>query len=174
MVISDFQVSIWISLLIVRICKSNGDLVNDNCDLFGSMYGGKISAIFCTWRKASCLRPVWRRLRSSAPVAPACYWLLLLCGDVEINPGPVKFPCTICQRPVKRNQRGICCDACDRWTHAICASVGNQEYTRLSSSRESEWWCPTCIWASLPFLDSDQYSIEEQPTGITELDGINY
>ena len=31
--------------------------------------------------------------------------LLLLSGDIASNPGPVKFPCGICNKPVRKNQR---------------------------------------------------------------------
>ena len=33
--------------------------------------------------------------------------LLLLGGDIEVNPGEGKFPCGICSEPVKSNQLGI-------------------------------------------------------------------
>ena len=39
-----------------------------------------------------------------------CSWLLLLSGDIEINPGPVRYPCTVCAKPVRVNQRGVMCD----------------------------------------------------------------
>jgi TnpA family transposase len=29
----------------------------------------------------------------------------LLSGDISTNPGPVKYPCGKCSKPVKRNQR---------------------------------------------------------------------
>ena len=31
------------------------------------------------------------------------YLLLFLCGDISLNPGPVKNPCGICSKPVARN-----------------------------------------------------------------------
>ena len=38
--------------------------------------------------------------------------LLLLCGDINVNPGPAwKFPCGHCKKPVKCNQLGIQCDS---------------------------------------------------------------
>lgn len=44
--------------------------------------------------------------------------LIVLSGDVEVNPGPCKYPCTMCSRPVRNNQEGVQCDGCDLWTHA--------------------------------------------------------
>ena len=40
--------------------------------------------------------------------------ILLLCGDVDLNPGPQwKYPCGVCRKPVKSNQKGIRCAYCD-------------------------------------------------------------
>lgn len=41
--------------------------------------------------------------------------LLVLSGDVESNPGPVKYPCGICSKPVRINQKGVACDTCSLW-----------------------------------------------------------
>ena len=48
-------------------------------------------------------------------------WLLLVSGDIGVNPGPVyRYPCTLCAKPVEKNQRGIGCDRCDRPVDACC------------------------------------------------------
>ena len=36
----------------------------------------------------------------------SAFLILLLSGDISTNPGPVKYPCGKCSKPVKRNQRG--------------------------------------------------------------------
>ena len=59
--------------------------------------------------------------------------LLLATGDIESNPGPVQYPCTVCEKPVKRNQRGIMYDGCSQWTHARCGGVGEAEYLVLTA-----------------------------------------
>ena len=65
--------------------------------------------------------------------------LLLVAGDISINPGPQwKFPCGFCSKPVKRNQRGIQCDNCDRWFHTRCCKIGDESYKILGLS--------SCIW----------------------------
>ena len=71
--------------------------------------------------------------------------LLIVSGDIELNPGPVRFPCGMCGRAVQSNQRGICCDRCDRWFHVRtgCANITGDEYARLSNSSES-WVCNIC------------------------------
>ena len=72
-----------------------------------------------------------------------------------MNPGPVyRYPCTICAKPVKVNQRGIGCDRCDRWTHAACCGVSDSEYEQLDAQGESSlWFCPSCINKELPFAN---------------------
>lgn len=46
---------------------------------------------------------------------------LLTCGDILPNPGPnYKFPCGVCSKPVKSNQKGIQCETCDKWYHTKC------------------------------------------------------
>ena len=114
----------------------------------------------CLWRRSSHLRPDLhhRSQWSRESAIPSCYWLLLLEGDVELNPGPVRFPCTICKKPVKKNQRGLCCDACNLWSHACCSRVSKKEYEKLSADCESDWFCPVCVLANLPFADQSLYS----------------
>ena len=38
--------------------------------------------------------------------------LLLLCGDIQANPGPVRYPCSVCKKSVKCNQKALLCDGC--------------------------------------------------------------
>ena len=76
--------------------------------------------------------------------------LLLLCGDISMNLGPTKYPCTVCNKPVKSNQWALLCDRCDQWSHAGCASVDNSLYTELSSQGDFSWYCPLCLCNTLP------------------------
>ena len=69
--------------------------------------------------------------------------LLLLSGDVETNPGPVRFPCGICERAVKVNQRGIQCDGCDVWLHTKCIGMSSKIYQCLAES-SATWICSNC------------------------------
>ena len=116
--------------------------------------GGSLTVTVTIWRGNSHLRP-WsnRRYRRSLHL-PGCYWLILLAGDVERNPGPVKFPCTVCSKPVKSNQCGILCSRCEKWTHANCCGVSPVEYQRLGEHEEDPWYCPYCMMSELPFLDT--------------------
>ena len=42
---------------------------------------------------------------------------LLLSGDINMNPGPPKYPCGICKKGVKGKKDAICCDGCGTWFH---------------------------------------------------------
>ena len=72
-------------------------------------------------------------------------------GDVSENPGPIRFPCGKCQKPVKRNQRGIQCKSCLLWHHPKCNDMPLSEYNYLSNSSD-DWYCYLCTLP--PFTDS--------------------
>ena len=50
------------------------------------------------------------------------YWyfkyLLILSGDINLHPGPVQYPCSVCAKPVKK--RLISCEKCGLWIHKRC------------------------------------------------------
>ena len=77
--------------------------------------------------------------------------LVLLSGDVQLHPGPVKFPCAICSRPVASNHRALQCDYCDFWCHIKCVAVPPTKYNELIGSVTS-WICPHC--GAIQFSDS--------------------
>ena len=77
--------------------------------------------------------------------ASAIVILLLGSGDIESNPAPVQYPCTVCEKYLKRNQCGIMCDGCSHWTHAHCDGVGEAEYLLLTTQQSSEWFCPLSL-----------------------------
>ena len=86
--------------------------------------------------------------------------LILLCGDVALNPGPnYKYPCGICSKPVKCNQKGISCETCDTWYHAKCSNIPDTEYLALSNNPDP-WCCNDCI---LPDIDCFQ---DTAPPGV--------
>ena len=65
-----------------------------------------------------------------SPVKPLCSitieLLLMLSGQVEINPGP-KFPCGECGNAVHYG-RSISCDNCYKWFHKSCLNMNTQIY----------------------------------------------
>ena len=54
-------------------------------------------------------------------------YLVLLSGDVSLNPGPIKDPCVLCGKGCRRNQRAVQCDECDLWHHAKCIGMTYEE-----------------------------------------------
>ena len=93
-------------------------------------------------------------------------FIILLAGDVETNPGPVKYPCGICGKPVANNHRALECDSCNQWHHIKCAGITPSEYNQFvladEQGRATHWECFTC---SLPSL-SDSFFVNE-PHGMT-------
>ena len=44
--------------------------------------------------------------------------LLILSGDINLHPGPVQYPYSVCAKPVRK--RFISCEKCGLWTHKKC------------------------------------------------------
>ena len=89
--------------------------------------------------------------------------LLLLGGDIEVNPGHNrKFPCGICLKPVKKNQAGIQCGECSNWFHVNtkCIDISPTVYSTLVNS-SCMWNCPTCGLPNFSdsFFDSSIHSL---------------
>ena len=80
-----------------------------------------------------------------------CFLLILLSGQVELNPGPSSpgnqnssiFPCGYCDLPVTWDQCGICCDTCDLWSHKNCVDMGSHTFRAFSTTNVS-WICCNC------------------------------
>ena len=80
----------------------------------------------------------------TSTVKPSPFLLaLLMIGGIETNPGPVKYPCVVCQKPCKSNQRAIACDDCDQWFHAKCMGISDKSYQQLGN-KSSSWYCTNC------------------------------
>ena len=58
--------------------------------------------------------------------------LLLLAGDVEVNPGPggSSFPCGLCEIYAIWSNGGIACEHCDEWYHMDCARLTLSSFNR--------------------------------------------
>jgi hypothetical protein len=46
--------------------------------------------------------------------------ILIISGDISLNPGPVKNPCGLCAKPVAKNNRAVLCEGCNYWWHIKC------------------------------------------------------
>ena len=77
------------------------------------------------------------------------FWIIdtsidLFCGDISLNPGPnYGYPCGVCPKPVKSNQKGTQCDYCSLWYHTKCCSILDHNYVNLANSSFS-WICCNC------------------------------
>ena len=74
---------------------------------------------------------------------------LYISGDIDVNPGPDE--CSVCNKRVARNHRAVNCDNCNMWCHIKCASINPSEYKIYQNLSSFSWWCPRCLWSSLPF-----------------------
>ena len=81
-------------------------------------------------------------------------YLLILSGDINLHPGPVKYPCSVCAKLVRK--RIISCEKCRLWLHKKCDPTLKLE--NISSSI-----CKPCqnklhnnldnAWVEFPFDD---------------------
>ena len=42
-----------------------------------------------------------------------------------------KYPCSVCEKNVNKNQKAIQCSQCELWSHASCNGIGKSEYKKL-------------------------------------------
>ena len=103
-----------------------------------------------------------------SPFLPA----LLMIGGIETNPGPVKYPCGVCHKPCKSNQRAIACNDCDQWCHAKCMGISDKSYQQLGV-KSTSWYCTNCnshnhstVLYAVP-LSNDTYSPLSDNTNIS-------
>ena len=117
----------------------------------------------------SRLYDLWERSRRSSCFGARCsttwqqscnnlfllkLFLLLLSGDVHLNPGPTPcYPCSMCSRLVRWNQKALQCDSCHLWVHCQCCGVSNQQYSHYQQLLTFSWCCPPCWVRDLPFHD---------------------
>ncbi len=81
--------------------------------------------------------------------------ILLVCGDIHPCPGPnYKYPCGICQKPVRKNQKGIQCDICNLWHHTKCIKMPDDVYFRLGENIDEPWECDSCHF---PYAFTDSF-----------------
>ena len=73
---------------------------------------------------------------------------LLLCGDIEPNPGPaVHYPCSACGFDVADDNIAVFCDLCNAWVHVSCdPSLSDSLYDfMVQQPSEEQWYCSTCM-----------------------------
>ena len=61
---------------------------------------------------------------------------------------PIRYPCALCQHPVRNNQNSLLCVSCGNWCHLKCTKTSKNAFTQ-----NCDWICERCIFNELPFLD---------------------
>ena len=73
---------------------------------------------------------------------------------------PVKFPCAICVKPCRKDQKAIACDLCERWLHFKCIDMCLSTFNSLASSPEP-YYCHNCITDQIPFSNLTNKEIQK-------------
>ena len=98
-------------------------------------------------------------------------FLIILSGDVSLNPGPVRHPCSSCLKPVAKNHRAILCDNCDLWAHIKCENISTKIYAEMANSnKQLNFICSSCILNQLPFPEGFMINEEENQVTSTQKD----
>ena len=64
----------------------------------------------------------------------------------------VEYPCSVCLKCVKTNDRAIYCDICKKWVHIKCNQITPAKYKEMQNETDSDTFiCITCIRSELPF-----------------------
>ena len=95
-----------------------------------------------------------------------CRFLLLLSGDIELNPGP-DFSCVICKKSIPLRYRVLCCYNCDSWVHKKCAKISETKYKSIKMKETGYYFdCHRCNYAKeMPFFHEE--NLEENPEAVT-------
>ena len=72
----------------------------------------------------------------------------------------VKYPCSICSKSVKKNQKALLCTGCSKCVHITCGQVLKQTYDSDTVLFEN-WLCPKCLLQQLPFWNNNTCTTEE-------------
>ena len=101
-------------------------------------------------------RIIWRKryLRKNIPNysnSVAVHSILLLEGNVEINPGD-KPKFSDCQRTIAVNHQAISCGSCNNRYHIKCTKFTSKQFKYFTEWRTSlRWTCISCQLSNLPF-----------------------
>ena len=114
---------ILITCIAVFLCLKNGKNTGD-CLLAGVNLGNEVNI----GRNDFCLFALTKIKRTSHKYF--FFFMILMVGDVNPNPGPVRHPCSSCLKPVAKNHRAILCDNCDLWAHTKCEKISPKLYEK--------------------------------------------
>ena len=90
-------------------------------------------------------------------------FVLLLSGDIALNPGPTSYPCSKCSSRVRV---GVFCMTCKMWIHKKCEGLSSSEMTQMSKIEldKLNFTCIVCRESmdALPF--SNETDLPENET----------
>ena len=61
----------------------------------------------------------------------------------------MQYPCTVCEKPVQRNQRAIICAIAVVSGHTLVVAVWERLNTCCLLLMSCEWFCPSCVQSKL-------------------------
>ena len=77
--------------------------------------------------------------------------LLILCGDISLNPGPLRYPCEICGQAVRKTRRAIMCKECSVWFYQACSYIKDFNFETLEKHPSYVRSCCNCGLTSFSF-----------------------
>ena len=86
--------------------------------------------------------------------------LLSLAGDVHPNPGPSRYPCSVCFKMVTSQGTSYLCTRCSHWVHSRCSGLRNAADYRKANG----WICTACMTPPRPCAPSPPPSPAHTPT----------
>ena len=86
--------------------------------------------------------------------------LLALAGDVHQNPGPSRYPYSVCLKNVTSQGTSYLCTRCSHWVHSSCSGLRNAADYRKANS----WICTACMTPPRPRTPSPPPSPGHTPT----------
>ena len=118
-----------------------------------------------TKRPQFCHRKIKKPRQSYRYYANTCaaVRLLILGGDVELNPGPDQHRektrkkhivprCLVCEQTVKSNNKRLICTVCFNQIHASCTGIGSF-IKDTKCLIPCHWICHKCTLTQLPFYN---------------------
>ena len=70
--------------------------------------------------------------------------LLRLCGDISLNPGPLRYPFEICGQAVRKTRNAITCKECSVWFYQACSYIKNFNFKTLEKHPSYVRSCCNC------------------------------
>ena len=70
--------------------------------------------------------------------------LLILSGDISLNPGPLRYPCEKCGQAVRKSRRAIMCKECSVWFYQAGSYIKKFNFKTLEKHPSYVRSCCNC------------------------------